>query len=74
MQCATEIGLDMRKLRAALDSRRHEKRVQADVDASDKAGIRGTPGFTVNDYYISGAQPEHTFDKIIRRALREARP
>ena len=69
---ASEIGLDMGKFNAALDSRRHEKRVQVDVDASDKAGIRGTPGFTVNGYFISGAQPEAKFDKVIRRALREA--
>ena len=62
----------MRKFNAALDTRRHEKRVKADVDASDKAGIRGTPGFTVNGYFISGAQPEAKFDKVIRRALREA--
>ncbi|MEQ9318451.1 MAG: thioredoxin domain-containing protein [Polyangiaceae bacterium] len=71
-QYASEIGLDMRKFNAALDTRRHEKRVKADVDASDKAGIRGTPGFTVNGYFISGAQPEAKFDKVIRRALREA--
>jgi len=69
---ASEIGLDMRRFNAALDGRVHQARVERDVAASDKAGISGTPGFTVNDYFISGAQPEATFDKVIRRALREA--
>jgi protein-disulfide isomerase len=67
-----EIGLDVAKLAASLDTRRHRARVTADVDASDQAGIRGTPGFVINDYFLSGAQPESKFSKLIRLALAEA--
>ena len=40
---------------------------------ADKAEIRGTPGFTINGYFVSGAQPFPQFDKLIKLALKEAK-
>lgn len=68
---AAEIGLDMTKFRAALNDRRHQARVQADDRASTAVGIRGTPGFVINGYYVSGAQPFSKFRKVIDKALSE---
>jgi protein-disulfide isomerase len=68
-----ELGVDMAKFKAALDSRKHEKRVEADKEAANKAGISGTPAFVINGYYLSGAQPFPAFKKLIDRALKEAR-
>jgi protein-disulfide isomerase len=47
--------------------------VEKDKQLADQAGIRGTPGFTINGYFVSGAQPFQQFDKIIKLALKEAR-
>lgn len=70
---AQGLGLDMAKFKAALDSGKHKAAIEADKAAANKAGIRGTPGFSINGYFISGAQPLAAFDKLIARALKEAR-
>jgi len=71
---AEEIGgVDMAKFKAALDSRKHKPRVEADMEAAKKAGISGTPAFVINGYFLSGAQPYPSFKKLIDRALKEAK-
>lgn len=55
----------MDQFRLALDTRKHQARVTADVDAARQAGITGTPGFTVNGYFVSGAQPYGALRKAI---------
>jgi len=69
---AQEIGLDMEKFKAALDSNKHKAKIDADTELGNKAGINGTPAFVINGYYVSGAQPESAFKKLINRALKEA--
>jgi protein-disulfide isomerase len=66
---ASQIGLNMTKFRAALNDRRHKARVEADEKASTAAGISGTPGFVINGFFISGAQPFSKFKKAIDVAL-----
>lgn len=70
---ASELGLDMDKFKAALDSHKNQKRVEKDKEVGNKAGISGTPAFVINGYYVSGAQPFPAFKKLIDRALKEAR-
>jgi protein-disulfide isomerase len=70
---AAAVGLDMAKFKAALDSRSHKAFVDSESAAADAAGISGTPGFLVNGYYISGAQPLGKFKKIVDRAFKEAK-
>ncbi|MEY4513839.1 MAG: hypothetical protein RLZZ450_5961, partial [Pseudomonadota bacterium] len=51
-------GINVAKLKAALDNKTHEARVKADMDAVDKAGARiGTPSFFINGKLLQGAQP-----------------
>ncbi|MFZ5890519.1 MAG: DsbA family protein [Myxococcota bacterium] len=69
---AAKQGLDMARFRAALDGRVHEPRVRADDEAATAAGINGTPGFMINRYFLSGAQPKSAFERLIRKALAEA--
>ncbi len=64
-------GVDMAKFKKALDDRTHKARVEADAKAAGDAGITGTPGFVVNGYFISGAQPYGAFKKVIKRAQAE---
>jgi protein-disulfide isomerase len=66
---AAKQGVDMARFTAALDSRKHKPKVDADVKIAMDAGISGTPGFVINGYFLSGAQPTPAFRNLIRRAL-----
>jgi protein-disulfide isomerase len=66
---AAKQGVDMTRFTAALDSSKHKPKVDADIDIANDAGISGTPGFVINGYFVSGAQPAPAFRKVIRRAL-----
>ena len=63
-EIAGEIGLDVAKFKAALDSHKHKAKVEADAKVGNDAGINGTPGFVINGYYLSGAQPTPAFKKL----------
>ena len=69
---AGEIGLDMDKFKAALDSGKHKKKIEDSTKIGNNAGINGTPGFVINGYFLSGAQPEAAFKKLINRAMKDA--
>ena len=69
---AQELNLDMDKFKAALDGNKHKAKIDGDAEVGNKAGINGTPAFVINGYYLSGAQPEAAFKKLINRALKEA--
>jgi protein-disulfide isomerase len=69
---AQELGLDMTKFKAALDSGTHKAKVDADAKIGNDAGINGTPAFVINGYFLSGAQPAAAFKKLINRALKDA--
>lgn len=64
-------GLDIAKFKQALDKNVHAKRVEEDMEVASKAGVRGTPAFTINGYFLSGAQPYPQFEKLIKLALKE---
>jgi predicted DsbA family dithiol-disulfide isomerase len=68
---AEELGLDMVKFKKALDDRTHKAAMEADVAASTKGGISGTPAFVINGYFINGAQPYTNFKKMIKLAMRD---
>lgn len=68
---AQELGLDMSKFKKALDDQTHKDRVERDNAASNKAGIRGTPAFTINGYFLSGAQPFAKFKKLVELAMKQ---
>lgn len=70
---ADQIGLDSAKFKAALDSQSHKPEVDADAKVADDAGISGTPAFSINGYFINGAQPYSKFRKLVERALSEAK-
>jgi protein-disulfide isomerase len=67
-------GINVAKLKAALDNKTHEARVKADMDAVDKAGARiGTPSFFINGKLLQGAQPFDAFKAAIDEALAKAK-
>jgi protein-disulfide isomerase len=67
---AEELGVDMAKFKAALDNHTHKAIVDKDIEAAKQAGVSGTPAFTVNGYFVSGAQPFPAFNKVIKLALK----
>ena len=73
-QAAAKAGLDLGRFRAALDQRTHRAAVEADQAVAKKASITGTPAFAVNDYFIGGAQPLSTFERVVKRALGAKEP
>jgi protein-disulfide isomerase len=71
---AKALGCDMKKFGAALDGHTHKNEIDRDVNDAQNAGINGTPGFIINGYYVSGAQPYRKFKKVIERALHDPPP
>jgi protein-disulfide isomerase len=70
---ASSLGLDVGKVLAAVDGETYKVQIDADKKIAEGAKITGTPGFVINGYYISGAQPLSKFKKIVGRALTEAK-
>ncbi len=70
---AKEIGLDATKFAAALDAHTHAAAVRADDALGATFGIAGTPSFLINDYALVGAQPYDAFEKLVVRALDDAK-
>jgi protein-disulfide isomerase len=60
---AQELGLNMTKFKAALDSGKFKQRVQEDAQLAAKVGATGTPTFFVNGKSLVGAQPFDTHFK-----------
>lgn len=77
---ARALGLDMNKWKASLESGTHTREIEADSDAAEALGFRGTPSFVVvaagakRGYAVLGAQNFGRFHKLIDRALAEVPP
>jgi len=67
---AAELGLDLGRFGQALDARKHKARVERDLAMGNQAALGGTPGFVVNGYFVSGAQPFEVFDRVIKLAMK----
>ena len=66
---ARAIGVDVGKFRAALESGKFRKEVEAEAKLAAAAGINGTPAVYVNGTALSGAQPIEAFRKRIDEEL-----
>jgi protein-disulfide isomerase len=66
---ASELGLNMNKFKAALDSGKFKEKVDAELAEGNKIGANGTPAFFINGKSLSGAQPFEAFKAKIDAAL-----
>ncbi len=66
---AQDLGLNVAKFKAALDSGKFKKRVEEDAALAAKVGATGTPTFFVNGKSVVGAQPFDTFKPLIDAEL-----
>jgi len=69
---AKEIGLDMKKFTAALDSGKFRSYVDNDERYAGTVGASGTPAFFINGKLVSGAQPFAAFKNVIDEELKRA--
>ncbi len=68
---ASEIGLDMGKFRAAMDSNKFEAQITKDSNEGSQIGANGTPTFFINGRQLVGAQPIEAFKAIIDDELKK---
>ena len=69
---AQEIGLDVGKFKASLDSGKFTKRVEEDSAAGMAVGANGTPTFFINGREFVGAQPFEAFKNVIDEEIKKA--
>jgi protein-disulfide isomerase len=67
---AQELGLDMTKFKAALDSGKFKAKVDAEDREGAAVGVTGTPTFFINGTRVVGAQPVDAFKAIIDKELK----
>ncbi|MBI2898340.1 MAG: thioredoxin domain-containing protein [Deltaproteobacteria bacterium] len=70
---AAEIGLDMARFRADLDSHAHRSAIEAEQAQTVRLGARGAPAFFLNGRKLRGAQPIEGFRRVIDEEERRAR-
>src|SRR6185369_789247 len=69
---AQELGLDMNKFKAALDSGSGKGRIDGDMAIGRQIGVQGTPNFFINGRQLTGAQPYDAFKKLIDEEIANA--
>src|SRR6185436_13836335 len=68
---AQEIGLDMGKFKAALDSNKFDAQITKDSNEGAAIGANGTPTFFINGRQLVGAQPIESFKAMIDEELKK---
>ncbi len=72
-QYAKDLGLNMSKFKAALDSNKHKAEIAADQTLARQIGASGTPSFFINGRSLRGAQPFDAFKSLIDEELGKAK-
>jgi protein-disulfide isomerase len=68
---AQELGLNMSKFTAALDSGKFKDKVDSDAKEGASFGATGTPTFFINGTRLVGAQPADKFKAVIDAELKK---
>ena len=66
---ASQIGLDLPKFKADMESDIVKKRIADDLKQGESANVKGTPHFFMNGTRISGAQPIEKFQEALDKEL-----
>jgi protein-disulfide isomerase len=69
---AQELGLNVDKFKAALDSNKFAQQIEADAADAGRLGATGTPTFFINGRTLVGAQPFDAFKRVIDEELKKA--
>ncbi len=68
---AKQAGLDVPRLRAALDSHQFRAQVNAEEKEGETLGVSGTPTFFINGRIVSGGLPIKFFRAVLNEALKD---
>lgn len=63
------VGLDGKSFQSCLATGKFKSKIEADLQEGSKVGVAGTPGFFINGVFLSGAQPQAEFEKVIENQL-----
>src|SRR5213594_3846684 len=66
---AQKLRLDKGAFRSCLTSGKFQQDIRANREQGAEAGVTGTPAFFINGVFLSGAQPQAEFEKIIDSQL-----
>src|SRR5262249_3153328 len=69
---AQELGLDMKKFHASIESHKNKAQIDEESKAGTKIGANGTPTFFVNGHVMVGAQPFDAFKAKIDEEIKKA--
>ncbi|OLE65002.1 MAG: hypothetical protein AUG03_06850 [Acidobacteria bacterium 13_1_20CM_2_68_14] len=69
LRYAREVGLDLGRFEAALNSARAKPMIDADVAEAKSLGASGTPAFFINGRFLSGAKTFNEFAEVINGEL-----
>ncbi len=70
---AKELGLNMKKFVADMDSPAIAEQVKTDMAEAKRIGVRGTPNSFVNGVPVKGARPFEGFKKVVDEELARAK-
>jgi protein-disulfide isomerase len=79
---AEKVGINVEDFNKCLDEGKYEEEIKKDIQAGQRAGVRGTPSFvlgnttkdgTIKGEFIRGAQPYEAFKVAIESFLNEDR-
>jgi len=65
---ARTLGLDLARVRRALDTNAHDAQIDADHQLAQTLGVSGTPAFFINGRRLVGARPVEAFAEVIDAA------
>ncbi len=68
-----QLGLNEKKLKAALDSSPYKAAIDEGQALARQLGASGTPSFFINGRSLRGAQPQPAFEKLIDEELAKAK-
>jgi len=71
---AEELGLDMEAYDACWQAQPFTEQIQRDLEEGLALGVRGTPAFFINGWFVEGAQPLAVFRRVIEKAARGEKP
>jgi len=69
---AVELGLDVNQFTESLDSGRHNKEIDRDIELAQAMDLYNTPTFYINGRQVVGERPFAYFKKIIDEELHQA--
>ena len=74
LQAGRDIGLDIDKFTADLDSGKYRPTVESEIQQAVSVGATGTPAFFINGRYLNGARPFEQFKPIVEQEIHGKRP